>query len=81
MQGTSLHAVTIAWKAQVHDDLQQLESLALPQSEDAATVSEALGGSLTEEAYLWALGTVRGLLGQCQLGWRVQQCLLWDYCR
>lgn len=61
LRGTSLHAVTVQWKAQVDGDFGELEELQLPSpSEDGcSTARDALGGFLTKEGYLWALGTVR----------------------
>lgn len=63
MRGTSLHAVTVQWKAQVDTDFRELEALRLPSplSEEggSSTARDALEGFLTKEEYLWALGTVR----------------------
>lgn len=61
LRGTSLHAVTVQWKAQVDGDFGELEELQLssPWEDGCSTVRDALGGALTKEGYLWALGTVR----------------------
>eukprot|EP00903_Cladosiphon_okamuranus_P007725 g7485.t1 len=60
LRGTSLHAVTVQWKAQVDSDFGELEELQLPSPSEggSSTARDALGGSLTKEGYLWALGTV-----------------------
>ena len=61
LKGTSLHALTVHWKAQVENDFRELEGVELCGQggvEASTTVRDALGGNLTEEAYLWALSTV-----------------------
>lgn len=60
-----MHAVTVQWKAQVDSDFAELEELRLPSPSndggDCSTARDALGGVLTKEGYLWALGTVRAV--------------------
>eukprot|EP00752_Nemacystus_decipiens_P012039 g10674.t1 len=60
LRGTSLHAVTMQWKAQVESDFGELEELPLlsPSEDGCSTTRDALGGFLTKDGYLWALGTV-----------------------
>lgn len=61
LRGTSLHAVTAQWKAQVDSDFSELEELQLPSPSEGgcSTARDVLAGFLTKEGYLWALGTVR----------------------
>lgn len=97
LQGTSLHAVTVQWKAQVDSDFGELEELQLssPAEDGCSTARDALGGFLTKEGYLWALGTVRCCAGRQKARHiedklltlddvfckKAAPCAVWDFCR
>ncbi|CAM9830555.1 unnamed protein product, partial [Hapterophycus canaliculatus] len=79
LRGTSLHALTLQWRAQADADFRELGEVQLSSpatdAEGSSTVSDALEGFLTKEGYLWALGTVWSRFITVQRGGRALKAM------